>query len=85
MMAAGLAYAEKGDFDRGIADFDVYHAGRSKLRQFLKALISRPGMAVCEAEPATGYELLKRVSTTLAQRLESSHLQLMDVYGRNAH
>jgi len=39
----------------------------------------------CEAEPATGYELLKRVSTTLAQRLESSRLQLMDVYGRNAH
>ena len=36
----------------------------------------------CEQDPATGYELLKRVSTTLAQRLESSCLQLMDVYGR---
>jgi len=38
----------------------------------------------CEQDPAMGYELLKRVSATLAQRLESSRLQLMDVYGRNA-
>jgi len=36
----------------------------------------------CEQDPATGYELLKRVSTDLARRLESARLQLMDVYGR---
>lgn len=35
----------------------------------------------CEQDPATGYELLKRVSRTLAERLESARLQLMDVYG----
>jgi CRP/FNR family cyclic AMP-dependent transcriptional regulator len=39
----------------------------------------------CETDPSTGYELLKRVSTTLAQRLEGSRFQLMDVYGRNSH
>ncbi len=36
----------------------------------------------CEQDPATGYELLKRVSRTLAERLESARVQLMDVYGR---
>jgi CRP-like cAMP-binding protein len=38
----------------------------------------------CDQDPATGYELLKRVSSMLAQRLESSRIQLMDVYGRNS-
>jgi CRP-like cAMP-binding protein len=37
----------------------------------------------CDQDPATGYELLKRVSSMLAQRLESSRIQLMDVYGRD--
>lgn len=36
----------------------------------------------CEQDPAMGYELLKRVSATLAERLESARLQIMDVYGR---
>ena len=36
----------------------------------------------CEEDHVTGYELLKRVSASLAQRLESSRLQLIDVYGR---
>ncbi len=48
------------DAARGIADFDIYHAGRSKVRQFLKALTSRPGMAVCEAEPEAARALVAR-------------------------
>jgi CRP-like cAMP-binding protein len=36
----------------------------------------------CEQDPAMGYELLKRVSRTLVERLESARLQLMDVYGK---
>ena len=35
----------------------------------------------CEANPAMGYELLKRVSATLAQRLATTRAQLLDVYG----
>jgi CRP-like cAMP-binding protein len=32
-----------------------------------------------------GYELMKRFSLLIAQRLEATHLQLMDVYGNPAH
>jgi CRP-like cAMP-binding protein len=35
----------------------------------------------CNKEPRLGYELLKRVSTSLADRLESARIQLMDLYG----
>lgn len=36
----------------------------------------------CEQDPAMGFELLKRVSGVLAERLSSARLQLMDVYGK---
>ena len=36
----------------------------------------------CDEDPRLGYELLKRVSTSLAERLESLRIQLMDLYGR---
>ncbi len=35
----------------------------------------------CEADKALGYELLKRFSGVIAQRLESTRLQLLDLYG----
>jgi hypothetical protein len=50
------------DEERGIADFDVYHAGRSKVRQFLKALANRSQMAVHEAEPRAVRALVARVA-----------------------
>ncbi len=39
--------------------------------------------AKCEEDPRMGYQLLKRVSAVLAQRLEGARVQLLDVYGRN--
>jgi CRP-like cAMP-binding protein len=35
----------------------------------------------CQDDHQLGYELLKRFSTVLAQRLESTRLQLVDIYG----
>ncbi len=34
----------------------------------------------CDADPALGYELLKRFSQIIEQRLEATRLQLMDLY-----
>ncbi|MGH0034697.1 MAG: hypothetical protein ACQGVK_06680 [Myxococcota bacterium] len=48
------------DEERGVADFDVYQAGRSKLRQFLKSLTHRSRMSVCEAEPRAVRALVAR-------------------------
>jgi hypothetical protein len=36
----------------------------------------------CEANPRLGYELLKRVAQVFAERLLSTRLQLLDVYGK---
>jgi CRP-like cAMP-binding protein len=38
----------------------------------------------CEADHDLGYELLKRFAYMVEQRLESTRLQLLDVYGSNA-
>ncbi|OGX34057.1 MAG: Crp/Fnr family transcriptional regulator [Omnitrophica WOR_2 bacterium RIFCSPHIGHO2_02_FULL_52_10] len=38
--------------------------------------------AKCEKDTKLGYQLLKRFSSVLAQRLEMTRLQLMDIYGR---
>ncbi len=35
----------------------------------------------CNEDPKLGYELLKRFSSVLAQRLEMARMQLMDIYG----
>lgn len=35
----------------------------------------------CEADHSLGYELLKRFSYILSQRLEATSLQLLDIYG----
>lgn len=37
--------------------------------------------AKCEAEPRIGYLLLQRIANAMYERMESSALQLMDVYG----
>jgi CRP/FNR family transcriptional regulator, cyclic AMP receptor protein len=37
--------------------------------------------AKCEDDPRLGFELLKRFSTIIAQRVESTRLQLLDMYG----
>lgn len=50
------------DEDRGVADFDVYQAGRSKVRQFLKGLSQRSRMAVCPAEPRAARALVARIA-----------------------
>ncbi|OHB77251.1 MAG: Crp/Fnr family transcriptional regulator [Planctomycetes bacterium RBG_16_59_8] len=35
----------------------------------------------CEKDHSFGYEMLKRLSNTIAQRLEATRLQLLDMYG----
>jgi CRP-like cAMP-binding protein len=37
----------------------------------------------CENDPAFGYELLKRFSRIMTQRIEALSFQLMDVYGEH--
>jgi CRP-like cAMP-binding protein len=39
----------------------------------------------CETDHDLGYELMKRFSLLIAQRLEATRLQLMDVYGDAAN
>lgn len=36
----------------------------------------------CEADPQLGYEIMKRVTAIMMQRLESAALQLLDIYGK---
>jgi len=38
----------------------------------------------CDADPAFGYELMKRFAVVIARRLEATRLQLLDVYGKAA-
>jgi len=35
----------------------------------------------CDENPELGYEMLKRFSTIMAQRLQATRLQILDVYG----
>jgi len=35
----------------------------------------------CDEDPRLGYELLKRVSAVMAERLHATRLQMLDVYG----
>lgn len=35
----------------------------------------------CDADPALGYELMKRLAYLVSQRLEAARLQLLDLYG----
>lgn len=44
------------------------------------ALDARCLRSKCEADPALGYELLKRFSQVMEQRLEATRLQLLDLY-----
>ena len=37
----------------------------------------------CETDHALGYEIMKRFSLIIAERLEATRLQLMDVYGNS--
>jgi hypothetical protein len=39
--------------------------------------------AKCEEDHDLGYELLKRFSRVLTERLEATRVQLLDVYGTN--
>ncbi len=36
--------------------------------------------ALCEADPAFGYEIMKRFSNVIAERLEMANLQILDLY-----
>lgn len=52
--------------------------------QEMTRAISLDGLCLrnkCEADHDLGYELLKRFSYVVSQRLESTRLQLLDVYG----
>lgn len=44
------------------------------------ALDARCLRGKCDADPALGYELLKRFSQVMEQRLEATRLQLLDLY-----
>lgn len=35
----------------------------------------------CDVDPRLGYELFKRLSLVMAERLQATHFQLLDVYG----
>ena len=37
----------------------------------------------CDENPELGYEMLKRFSTIMAQRLQATRMQILDVYGLN--
>jgi CRP-like cAMP-binding protein len=39
----------------------------------------------CKEDHDLGYELMKKFSVLIAQRLEATRLQLMDIYGANSH
>lgn len=45
------------------------------------AVDGRQILAVCEQNPRFGYEFMKRAAIALSQRLNSTRLQLLDVYG----
>lgn len=36
-----------------------------------------------EADPALGYELMKRISSVVIERLQATRLRLLDLYGRD--
>lgn len=38
----------------------------------------------CDADPALGYELMKRLAHIVSDRLETTRLQLLDIYGNSA-
>ena len=38
----------------------------------------------CEADPALGYELMKRFAAVLTERLQATRIRLLDVYGNVA-
>lgn len=40
--------------------------------------------AKCEADHHLGYEMMKRMLPTLAQRLDEARLQMLDVYGKGS-
>jgi CRP-like cAMP-binding protein len=39
----------------------------------------------CESDPRFGYELLKRISSAIVDRLQATRMQLLDVYGQPSH
>ena len=39
----------------------------------------------CEADHDLGYEIMKRFALIIAERLEATRLQLMDIYGNTRH
>jgi CRP-like cAMP-binding protein len=39
----------------------------------------------CDAEPALGYELLRRFSQVIAGRLQATRFRLIDIYGSDTH
>lgn len=39
----------------------------------------------CDADPRLGYDLMKRFSRVMAERLAAARLQLIDLYGANNH
>jgi CRP-like cAMP-binding protein len=45
------------------------------------ALDGRCLRAKCDADPALGYELLKRCAVIMEQRLQATRMQLLDLYG----
>ena len=39
----------------------------------------------CEEDHDLGYEIMKRFALIIAERLEATRLQLLDIYGKNNH
>lgn len=48
------------DETRGVVDFQVYSAGRARIREFLKGMTTRSNFAVVEADPSAARALIRR-------------------------
>jgi hypothetical protein len=42
----------------------------------------RAGSRACDADPALGYELLRRFVQVVVDRLQSTRIRLLDLYGQ---
>jgi CRP/FNR family transcriptional regulator, cyclic AMP receptor protein len=60
-----------------VSYFDAWTLERTHVISFDGACLRRK----CEEDPSLGYDLMKRFAQLLRDRLRSTHLQLLDLYG----
>jgi hypothetical protein len=60
--------------------FDAKALGETSLISFDGACLR----GKCESDPVLGYELMKRISQVIIDRLQATRMRLLDVYGVGA-